>query len=282
MERENGFRIIDDFRRINRVPPIFQGDFCDGWYTDGYTNNLFKLQDTLMSYRELFYPFTLQKLELPTVRNDLAKRDNCLGIISEDYTINKLCVKNVATIIYEYYKYNNLEIVPYYVIGLKNALVWYCKINNFIFDEQSKKELLERFIMQILLGNSDLKASNMETYIENSRLRFSPFYDFGLCGTIDIKNSNKKGYKLHYQRLDNYEKIPAKVTIEYFLKYAQKSEIELFKEYLTSIQKIYVDDIFELIKEQTKYNVPNEAQMVLKKEFQENLENVNSVIKRVA
>lgn len=279
MERENGFRIIDDFRRINRVPPIFQGDFCDDWYTDGYTNNLFKLQDTLMSYRELFYPFTLQKLELPTVRNDLAKRDNCLGIISEDYTINKLCVKNVATIIYEYYKYNNLEIVPYYVIGLKNALVWYCKINNFIFDEQSKKELLERFIMQILLGNSDLKASNMEIYIENSRLRFSPFYDFGFCGTIDIKNSNKKGYKFQYKMLDNYDAIPADVTIKYFLTHAPKNEIELFQEYLINVQEIQADEIFGLIKEQTKYNVPEGVQIVLKRELKKNLENVNSVIK---
>lgn len=279
MERENGFRIIDDFRRINRVPPIFQGDFCDDWYTDGYTNNLFKLQDTLMSYRELFYPFTLQKLELPTVRNDLAKRDNCLGIISEDYTINKLCVKNVATIIYEYYKYNNLEIVPYYVIGLKNALVWYCKINNFIFDEQSKKELLERFIMQILLGNSDLKASNMEIYIENSRLRFSPFYDFGFCGTIDIKNSNKKGYKFQYKMLDNYDAIPADVTIKYFLTHAPKNEIELFQEYLINVQEIQADEIFGLIKEQTKYNVPEGVQIVLKRELKKNLENVNSIIK---
>ncbi len=279
MERENGFRIIDDFRRINRVPPIFQGDFCDDWYTDGYTNNLFKLQDTLMSYRELFYPFTLQKLELPTVRNDLAKRDNCLGIISEDYTINKLCVKNVATIIYEYYKYNNLEIVPYYVIGLKNALVWYCKINNFIFDEQSKKELLERFIMQILLGNSDLKASNMEIYIENSRLRFSPFYDFGFCGTIDIKNSNKKGYKFQYKMSDNYDAIPADVTIKYFLTHAPKNEIELFQEYLINVQEIQADEIFGLIKEQTKYNVPEGVQIVLKRELKKNLENVNSIIK---
>lgn len=280
MERENGYLIIDGFQRINRVPP-YLGDFCDGWYTDGYSNNLFKLQDILMSYRELFYPFILQKLKIPTVKNDLAKRENSYGILSKDYTANKLNVRNVAFIIYDYYKHFKLETVPYYVIGLKNALVWYCMINNFVFDEQSKKELLERFIMQILLGNSDLKASNMETYTENSVLRFSPCYDFGLCGTIDLKNTDKKGYKLQYKMLDNYDKIPAKVTIEYFLTHAQKREIELFKEYLTSIQKIYVDDIFELIKEQTKYNVPEGVQIVLKKELKENLENINSIVKNV-
>lgn len=275
MKRINGYRIIDDFQKINDLTiNHLSGYFCVGWYTDGFTKYLFKNEDTLMSYRELFYSIILKKLNMSVVENDLAKREKQTGIISKDYKTDKLSIKSISKIINDYDEHCDLKEWPYYVNGLKKALLWYCKTEELLFDEQTEKELIERFIIQILLGNSDLNSRNLEIYTDNSTLRFSPFYDFGAYGTVNPKNK-ENGYKFQYKASEEDE-IPACVTLEDFFNDASRKEIEFLKEYLEKVQEIKIFEVFNTIKEQTEYAVPEGVQIVLKKELKENLENVHS------
>lgn len=138
---------------------------------------------------------------------------------------------------------------------------------------------MDQFIIQILLGNSDLSAKNMEVYTENSILRFSPFYDFGLYGTVNIKNRAKMGYKFQYIPLEDHEETSAYITIEKFLNNAPRKEIELFKEYLGLLQEIKTSEIFKSIKEQTECTVPKRVKKLLQNELNDNLNNVNTILK---
>lgn len=106
MKREYGYRIIDNYKKIRRE---FYGDYCVGWYEDNNILYLFKEEDVLMSYRELFYPFVLKKLKMSSVKNDLAKRVKCRGIISENYTTDKQNIRNMLNIVEDYYD-NNYEL----------------------------------------------------------------------------------------------------------------------------------------------------------------------------
>jgi len=232
-----------------------------------------------MSYRELFYPCILRRLNLPTVKNDLAKRKEITGIISEDYTIDKVGIENIYNIMKNYFNQNFYK--PFYnVEDLKTLLKWHCIQNHYIYNEETERELIERFIIQILLGNSDLKPANLETYIENSVLHFSPFYDFGWYGTIRMSDDKKNKYKLQYQQFPfDKDGIPAEVTIENFLNNGNQAEIILFKEYLEKIKEIRLQEVFTEIKDKTEYNVPQGIKRVLTLEVENNIQNVDTIVK---
>ena len=278
MKRRNGYCIIDNYKPIDKLN-WKQGDYCEGWYTNRQSIKLFKIQDILMSYRELFYPRIIAKLDLPVVSNDLAKRKNQKGIISEDYTMQKKEIKNIYDMMKEYCNYFSNKPL-YTVTDLKVLLQWYCLKNHLIYSKEIEQELLERFIIQILLGNSDLKPANLETYVEDSFLHFSPFYDFGLYGTIRIQDENENGYKLQYQDTPLTRNTPpASLTIENFLKNGSYKEISVLKEYLEKIKEIQFNEVFMDIKEQTKENVLEGIKRVLSLEVKNNLQAIDAIMK---
>lgn len=74
MERQNGYLIIDDYKKIRRKTT---GADAKGWFTNGIEEYVFKMGLTeLERYKELYYALIIKELGLESPENDLAIRKN--------------------------------------------------------------------------------------------------------------------------------------------------------------------------------------------------------------
>ena len=142
-----------------------------------------------------------------------------------------------------------------------------------------EKDLVTRFIVQILLGNRDLNASNMEIIYTGEKPIFAPFYDFGDYGEIHINGLIKRSYKLPYKSdIDAYQSKPLD-TIKDFFQFASKKELELYKEYLEKLKAISLDTVLKSIYEIQEVKIPFLIRKKLKQEVNENIKLLSSIKK---
>ena len=288
MKRINGYLQIGDFKKIDKK--IEKSMFAKFWLTDGKKEYLFKKLNILLAYKELFYSQIIKELGLSSVKNDLAVRGKQFGIISENYNPNNYPVFSINKIVNDYWddliekieKDQLFELSPtisyehdYNLENLPNILKWFFSHNGLIYDSSIEEGLILQFIIQILLGNSDLRAPNIEIYVDGIP-KFSPYYDFNHYGTVNIENSMY--CFLHHARQSKGKEV-AKTTIENFIKTEKRKNIEQLKKYLEKTKELNLDFILNGIKEHTKAIVSEEIQLLLKKELVENLKNVDSIIK---
>ena len=86
IENKNNF-LQNQQKNSEKIDKKSTGFFSVGWYTDGTDEYLFKREEELNAYRELFYSRVLKQLGLLVAEYDLAILDNQKGIISKNYNI---------------------------------------------------------------------------------------------------------------------------------------------------------------------------------------------------
>lgn len=288
MERENGYLVIDDLKKLEiDVEDI--GGFCEGWYTDGEKEYLFKLEKDLMAYSELFYSILLRKIGLKSVEYDLAIKDKEKGVITTNYRTNECASYTIFDIFKECISYKDEQRYSFYLEKIVETIYEFCKKHHIQYADNLQKDILIQYVMQILLGNRDLRASNIEFYLED-KLKMAPFYDFGYYGYINprleaekTKNENQNAepkerqqYRLKYNR--NTYNLSADREFAYFLQKGKSEEFVLFKEYLEKLKEINLNGILKEIQEKTEQNVPKQTKEILLYQVTSNLEDIENII----
>lgn len=275
MERLGGYKVVEDYKFEGKPKA---GTYCKAIISDGNIRYIFKRGEEIQAYRELFYSRILKQLKLPTVEYDLAVRNNTYGVISPYFEHDEKENYSFTKILESYTDMTGDKNI-YSVEEIKPILTWYFTIKGWEYKEHIDEGLLNQFMIQILLGNMDLNASNMELYIENEEVKWFPFYDFESCGRADLKNK-LYSYKLRYAHTIADEVIPTARTLKTFLNCTERENIEKFKRYLECMKQINIISILDEIKEQTEADIPKKINKQLRKEVQTNLHNIDSILKR--
>ena len=141
-----------------------------------------------------------------------------------------------------------------------------------------KYDLLRQYIIQLLLGNRDLRSANIEFFGQDN-IKMAPYYDFGYYGYINPTRKTASSYKLHYgiETFCDY----THVEFDYFIKKGSVEEIEMFEEYLEKLKEVNLKEILKEIKEQTEKNIPKQIKEILLFEAESNLEDIELYLKRV-
>lgn len=277
MKRENGYLLIDDltFIKESRI-----GASSIGWYTDGKEEYLFKSEERIESYREIFYPLIIQELGLKTVENDLAKNKNHLGIISKNYNSNHDKEFLLSEIYFTYYQKNSWDSKYFSLEKIEEIIKYFAYEKKIEYAKDIMNDLYNQFIIQVLLGNSDLNCGNMSVILKD-KLIMSPFYDFEKYGRAKSTNWHQNSFEFQAETpLDDYP-IPFQKTIKGFLNYASKEKIELFREYLETIKAMNIDKKINLIEEKTEHHVPLEISFKLKRELKSNIKCVDKTLRKL-
>lgn len=194
---KKGYLDINDYKIINRQKT---GHSPNLWLIHDRQEYFFKSIEQLKRYKELFYSTLLYNNKINTVSYDLAIFQNDLGVISPKYyTGTGKCV-TLGHII-DFYQKNHYCYSSnlYNVRKIREILKWLCLKFGFNYSEQLDYEILQKFIIQILIANKDMHGSNIEFFIDDT-IHFSPFYDFEYCGELDFNNFYPTGncYKIDY------------------------------------------------------------------------------------
>ena len=289
MERINGYRNIGDFKKLNRkiVPSLY----AKAWYTDGEYEYLFKIVNSYIAYKELFYSIYMRKINFPTIEIDLAVLGNKFGIIAKNYNSNHLPCYAIEEILDEYWKEKirkineekRFDLIPtinyehdFNLERLPKIIDWFLRNHKRKSDLEQEGCLLE-FIAQVIGGNTDLRSQNMEIYIED-KAKFSPLYDFGGYGEINLQGK-RFPYRFQNQRIRKKEVITPQKTLERFLKNAPKKEIEEFKKYLELARdESKVEKTIQEMKEQTNHIIPEKIETRIKKRVKQNINNIQQIV----
>lgn len=293
MNRINGYRNIGEYQKVNKK--VEESLYAKAWYTDGKEEYLFKKEGYLTAYKELFYSIFLRYLNMSSVEIDLAVLGRNFGIISKNYNPTHFPCYSIEYILDKYWteiirrineeqQYHLVKILSYEqcynLKRLPEIIGWFLNKHHLKFGKEIYNECLKQFIVQIIGGNIDLRAQNMEIYIEE-KAKFSPFYDFGSYGEINLKKHHNFPFRFQNRPMLEGEKVSPEKTIRNFLKNANKEDIEMFKEYLelAKIAGSKTDIIFREMQEQISQEIPDKLKLILKNRLVNNIENMDTIVK---
>lgn len=277
MERKNGYLILDDLKQIEKEK---SGHHICFWFSDKEQEYFFKVVNQKAQLKELFYSTLLLENGYDAAKCDLATFQNQQGIVSPtlnpnnfpSFTLEKIIDKYLKTDKYKNQKLYNLE-------KINELLELEAKDQNCFYSNIQKRRLLLYFIMQILLGNSDLRSSNLEIMIKNEIVLF-PFYDFELCGEITLKLYEYfKNYLLKYDSKNRYRETPL-MTLQIFLEEGSREEIEYFRENLSILRSVKPHKIFKICEEKTETSFSLIRKIEVGYRFKQNLKTIYEIIKK--
>lgn len=283
MRDKKGFLDINDYIDMHKELDSHKAY----WLSNDKTDFVFINLKGIRLYRELIYPIILKNIKVDAVKNDLATFNREKGILSISYHSLNSRVCSLVEIICQYcievlnIKFN-YEVVNglYNISEMMTILKWFCSINNELFKENIvRNELFMSFILQILLANNDNAAINREVYF-NDTLTFSPYFDFENYGDVDLKKKNNpNNYRLDFYIDRSVEKPNTYIeTIEHFKHYATKEELEIFMSYLEQLKTLRIQEVFMEVEDQIHAHLPLLMKLKLKKDFETNLKNVDTLI----
>lgn len=282
MERENGFLVMDDYKRLLDRS---NGRNFYGWFETDEGIFLFKTGRILSCYKEIIYSKLALQVGVPTVGYDLAIHKGSKGVITKKCTKNKpITLKQILSNFLEedltYYQklvwdkqlgtYDDCYAL-FDVESISRVLNHVYKDHPNYIEEQIEQNLFIRFIFQILFANNDLGAENLE--LEEDNLQFLPLYDFENCDCVHYE-SFKGGYNFFLlKRFNTYDiKEHPNITLKTFLERADRKEVETFKMYLEKLQAVSLNRLFKSIEEETGAKMPEECQQLKRKITQNFLE----------
>lgn len=254
------------------------------WLQNNNEEYLFKEENSLAAYKELFYSHLVQNCCLDSVFVDLARYKNNYGIISKNYNPQKLEVKSFYNIILEFLKCQKLRYTRevydlFYNYDTVNQIIkWYCIEHQKNYREELKLDIFIHFVMQILLGDSDKTALNYELMFDKNP-KLAPLFDFEKCGLVNLdKKSNELTYRLRFKRNDIEIKNDFQMFI-HFLEYGTKEELEIFKYLLETIKQINIPKIINCMEYQINANVPIDIRRRLVNTHRTNIEKIDNIWK---
>ena len=252
MKRENGFILLDDYQGQAISTSGHNQVLCfaiDGedWY--------FKEAEEANLYKELFCTFICSALDITYVEYYLAKYKGKIGHLSHNY--KKMHEKEVTLydVLIDYYYSYAVELDEYQdlksfdelynfhdVLKAFNYRYRSCKGKEAIL-HRLEKELLDAFLLQIFLGNSDMHYKNLGVLESEEDVRLTPNYDFERAFYVSIDN-DLFPYALKWRRSEE-KQIPGETILE-FMKDTKYQEYFFYKiSLLPRMEDIPLDQAYE-------------------------------------
>ncbi len=240
MKKQNNFYILDDQNLISNPNRNSQILNKGHWFIIENKEYYFKpVFNEYNAYKEIFASLVAKHLEIPSVTYYLGQFNNEIGVFSENFNPQHLPEISLSSIL-NYFIDNQVKNNTNYNIKdyhfnldyLWEALSYFKdNVNNRFNLPKLMKELVDAFILQILLANGDLIPDNL-TIIMDQEPHFSLNYDFEKMGVSKIN-----GYiNFCLQVIPQNELIMRpKDCLEDFLNYSDES----FKNYFqTKLDKL--------------------------------------------
>lgn len=250
--------IDESYELIRRCKTETDGISCDAWVKKNNKESLLKYGTKKECITEIFWGLILDKLYIDRVSYEFCRTtDKTYRLMTENYNPNHYPTYRLKDLIIEYCQQKNptQKITVNHIYDLYN-LDDLNKIYEFFYKKQySEKcinELNEKtylhFVIQLLLGNSDLNPKNIEIYIKDEP-KISPFYDLRNYGYLKLVCFyNDFLLKYNFQKESEWIK-PEKVFYT-FLKNASRNQLEIFLNYMEKIKEINTKPIFEQLEEE--------------------------------
>ena len=277
MERINGYKVIDDYKQIQKNKG---GHNLCFWLSDGKNEHFFKVVSMEAQMKELFYSILLLETADKAVENDLAISQGQYGVLSPNYNPNNIPTIKMRDILEKCKNTKKYFVQNIFSVETINEILTLYTSEIRKEYPTKKTEVLMTFIMQILLANIDCRTENIEWLIEKE-IHLSPFHDFEFCGMNNLNSfafeSYYRKYLLTYNTLTTYYDTPEK-TLQDFLEYGKKEEIELLKKNLEKMQEVKTKKIIEQCEEKIKRHLSLTRKIKLEMEFTQNLRNVDKII----
>lgn len=281
IKREKVIQLDDTYKEIKKSE---NGTFCGPWIKKDETEYLTKMQGKRRSLEEIFWSFVIHELGLPRAQYYLAKtKQNKYCTITPNYNPHNLPKCSLKELMIAYYKIHELEKKKMEIYDLYN-LQDLKTIFNFFFQffgdkclEKLNNGMYIAFIIQLLLGNCDLNAKNIEIIIATYP-QLSPYFDFGSYGQTKLNDPFTDFYLSYERQQESIYAIPEKV-FSHFIKKASKEELEILYYYMQKIREINSKKIFEQIEEENHQKVSKIHQRILKRRLIQNTETIEEYLK---
>ncbi len=239
---------------------------------DGERDYDFKLVDKDMMYNVLFYTSIFNNLNIDCVNAIPAEYKKQRGLLSPSYNQNHAPIITLSNLFHGEYK----EIIKkedYNLIDLYKQIDKFCNGKKYADRKTLKREALIHFILQILCGNLSL---NLEWLVQENHVLPVPFHNFESCGKLGNKKELlQKKYALSYRLI--VSKL-CQHTIEDFKSHCSKEEEKVFKMYLESMQEINTQKVIGEVEEKTNGFMPLKKQLILTRNYKQNLQNVEDIM----
>ncbi|MCI8574949.1 MAG: type II toxin-antitoxin system HipA family toxin [Bacilli bacterium] len=277
MERKKGFLQMDHYELIRNCNHETDGKYCVAWIKKQEIEYLLKQYENYKTcYKEVFWSYVLTELGKITVGYDLVSYNGQVGVITKNANPNHYPVKSLKELIYHFRECSSLEYRHSTTFELYNVLGLF-KVFEFNYGPNVSKilnqELLELFIIQILSGNCDLHGKNV-AIIERPEITFFPYFDFGGYNLANFQRFTNNEFILKYKKGIFLES--QRQTLQNFLTFANKKEIELLKEYIEKFQTLKVNNIFEKM----ETNIENRIPRNLKKDLARKLVHNSNIVEK--
>jgi len=254
MERKDGYINLDLY-----IENATEGDYPHQyWLTINGEKYFFK--STGSAYTELLAHEVASELGINSVSYDLAIFNNLKGVISRSYRKDncryisgKMILESYARsfnnqkIIYDMGIDKNFRIIPSVINNLE--IIWqaieyrYTNLNIEIDIEQIMKDLVNQFIVNILISQSDGLPHNweLEEDLDNRKIQVVPIFDNECSFSEKIANSFlstnfKDNGKNNYEILEEFLNVSSKEFADYFVDKFNILTIEKFMEIINNVE----------------------------------------------
>ena len=223
-------------------------------------------------YRELIAEELAKDFNIPCAHYDIAVFNDFTGVISKDifkkydnhFYLSQLLITE---------KYNNLE-------DIWDMLLLSYRDESIV--EKLMKQLVDIFMFDVLIGNTDRHSENMELLENENGVNFSPIYDNLFMLKVDAM---KYGiYSLTVDRDDTESKIrhDENSNLLYrFLNVSDRSYEEIFKSKLWIISEENISKAISRVEKRIKCEIDEDIKESIKGDFAMNNMYINRVLKRV-
>jgi len=280
MKRENGYIVLEQARKISRIG---SHDVYFA-YVDG-NMYYFKKGTAVENYTNVFCSLLANHLDIPSVSYDLAKYKKVCGTISEDFNPNQSDVYYLHDILKKYYtevvkKYSRLFSLEKNFKSLYNLEVIWWALDYFYSDHKDKEKIVQSlmddivnsFILQIVLGNSDMHFFNLCILGKKDPVLAKNF-DYDKCFLADFDNLD---YNYELQVSSDKKTLACESTIKSFLSFSDFSFVERLRSKVLKMPSF--SSLVLEVEEKTGEKVPREVYYFLASGYNNYLEQLQELV----
>lgn len=223
-------------------------------------------------YKELIAEELAKDFGIPCAHYDVAVFNDFTGVISKDifkkddnhFYLSQLLITE---------KYNNLEdiwdmlLLSYRDEGIAGKLM---------------KQLVDIFMFDVLIGNTDRHSENMELVENENGVNFAPIYDnLFMLKRYAIENGI---YSITIDRDDSESKIRCDENnnlLYRFLNVSTDEYLEIFKSKLWVISEENISNAINRVQKRIRHEIDEDIKEFIKERFNMNNMYINRVLKRV-
>lgn len=282
LQRINGVLELEDYTIIKECHPMDDGINCLNWFQMNGKNYLFKCGTLEEAYREVFWSYVLSHLKINAVRYDLAKQNGLYGVITEDVNPKRTKIQPLKSILLEYRQkvlYQKDARKYYYSLEELKQVYRYTYQNNYGDTEIEEliKATLQKFIIQILFGDSDMNYKNT-TIITAQELKLFPYYDFGRFGRVKLNRNKDINFCFTYKQPQS--ELPIN-TLKDFFRFASQEEKEIFIKWMNLVLEINTNAVIEEMEEHIEHQIFFPLKTNLENQLKRNAKKAEKEIRRM-